>query len=302
MLLLSSPAFSPLPPAGSLPLVLYSDGSLHAEGQGGCAVICLDLTDERVQGWEDKLLKLEDGSFARARCHGLGLDQAGLEPLEIGFLELLICVWVAEQGPSAPITLHVNASYVIDTLATLQRGISSLRWVRLNNGPLWCRLVQACTRRARDGYALTLVKCSAHGKYPHQSSTISHGNSCADSGANVFVQGTLQSSPYVLGAGLLPPAVPHPLATWSASCEEAFVVFASNGVFRSDVRTGIRKLLCDRWLQHWSRLTASGDLARAPQPTQHTPAHPDTTPQHNTENPTQPHTQPGYRRSRNTLQ
>ena len=253
----------PPPPAGSLPLVLYSDGSLHAEGQGGCAVICKDLADVRVQEWEDKLLKLEDGSLARVRCNGLGLVQAGLEPLEIGFLELLICVWVAEQGPSVPTTLHVDASYVIDTLATLQRGISSLRWARLNNGPLWRRLLQACARRARDGYALIMVKCSAHGRDPHQSLAISHGNSCADSGANAFVQGTLQSSPYVLGAGLLPPSVPHPLATWSASCEEAFVVSASGCVFRSDVRTGIRKLLCDRWLRHWSGLTASGDLVRA---------------------------------------
>ena len=133
----------PPPPAGSLPLVLYSDGSLHAVGLGGCAIICLDLTDARVQGWEDKLLKLEDGSFARARCHGLGLGQAGLEPLEIGFLKLLICVWVAEQGPSAPTTLHVDASYVIDTLATLQRRISSLRWARFNNGLLWRRLLLA---------------------------------------------------------------------------------------------------------------------------------------------------------------
>jgi hypothetical protein len=192
--LLTSLSPSP-PPAGSLPLVLYSDGSLHAEGQGGCAVICKDLADVRVQAWEDKLLKLEDGSLSRVRCNGLGLVQAGLEPLEIGFLELLICVWVAEQGPSVPTTLHVDASYVIDTLATLQRGISSLRWARLNNGPLWRRLLQACARRARDGYALTMVKCSAHGRDPHQSLAISHGNSCADSGANAFVQGTLQSSP-----------------------------------------------------------------------------------------------------------
>ena len=182
---------------------------------------------------------MEDGSFARARCQGMGLAQAGLEPLEIGFLELLICFWVAEEGPSAPITLHVDASYVIDTLATLQMGILSLRWARLNNGPLWRRLVQACARRVRDGYTLTLVKCSAHGRDSHQPSAISLGNSCADSGANVFVKGVLQSSPFVLGAGLLPPDVPHSQVAWSVSCVEAFVVSASNGVFVAGSSTGL---------------------------------------------------------------
>ena len=170
----------------------------------------------------------------------MGLAQAGLEPLEIGFLELLICFWVAEEGPSAPITLHVDASYVIDTLATLQLSISSLRWARLNNGPLWRRLIQACARRVRDSYTLTLVKRSAHVRESHQSSAISQGNSCADSGANIFVKGVLQSSPFVLGAGLLPPDVPHSQVAWAASWEEEFVVSASNGVFRSDVHAGIR--------------------------------------------------------------
>jgi hypothetical protein len=71
----------------------------HLSGYGGFAVVCLDLTDPRVADWELRTLTLEGGEVVKAMCHGLGYLEVGIEPLDIGLLELLAALWTAERAP-----------------------------------------------------------------------------------------------------------------------------------------------------------------------------------------------------------
>ena len=174
---------TPLPALGSVtlapvdvtPLLLYSDGSLHVTGEGAFSVICLHLSDPRVQEWEDRILTLEDGSRCRARCTSIGYAEVGHEPLDIGMLELMAALYSAERGPPTPITQFVDASYVIDTLELVTSGISSLRWARLKNAAIWRRLVKATFDRQARGIPILFVKCAAHGRASSQSSTTTKG-------------------------------------------------------------------------------------------------------------------------------
>ena len=81
-------------------------------------------------------------------------------------LELLAALHSAERGPPTPITQFVDASYVIDTLELVTRGISSLRWARLKNAAIWRRLVKATFDRQERGIPISFVKCAAHGRAP----------------------------------------------------------------------------------------------------------------------------------------
>jgi hypothetical protein len=159
----------------SSPLVLYSDGSLYQSGEGGFAVVCLDLDDLRVANSELRTLTLEGGAVVTAKCHGIGYLEVGSEPLEIGQLELLAAMWTAERCPATPIDLFIDATYATDTLEKIIAGLSTLRWVRLSNSPMWSRVVRAVVDRAVKGIPLTLRKCRAHGRDPSQAPSITKG-------------------------------------------------------------------------------------------------------------------------------
>jgi hypothetical protein len=192
-----------LPLAGP-PLRLQSDGSLNPGANGAFAVICLDTLDPRLGLWPIKDLSLEDGTVVPARFQAIGYSGAGFEDLIIDFLELLACVWVAGRGPSTPVCLDVDASYVTRTLEKVRRGFSNLRWMRLPNSRLWRRLLVALTHRDRMDIPLTIVKCAAHGRDRSQETNITQGNACADSAAKLTaVEGIMRWSPYILGLGRL---------------------------------------------------------------------------------------------------
>jgi hypothetical protein len=116
-------------------------------------------------------------------CISIGYVEVGHEPLDIGLLELLAALHSAERDPTTSITQFIDASYVLNTLELVTRGISSLHWARLKHADILRRLIKAIFDRQVRGIPISLVKCAAHGRALSQSSTTTMGNSCADADA-----------------------------------------------------------------------------------------------------------------------
>ena len=261
---LTSVSRSPGPLLSGEPLILASDGSLYEAGEGAFAIISLDVDDPRIRHWPLRSQTLENGDKVVARCQDIAVSSAGQERLEIGFLELLAALWLGENGPLCPTVLQVDASYIISGLDRIDKGMSTLRWVRLDNAPIWRRLTFSLKDRARRLAPLSFQKCSAHGRDALQDELITRLNSTADSRAKtVAKEGPYSEAPFVFGGGMVSRSLLEGgFLEWKASCAAPFLVSVAGRAFRSDPRKGVRRVAALRALDHWCSLRVEGSLAR----------------------------------------
>jgi hypothetical protein len=146
---------------------------------------------------------LENGEKVLTCCQDIAVRVAGHERLDIGILELLAALWLGENGSLCPTVLFVDASYIISGLDKIDKGMSVLRWVRLDNAPVWRRLTFSLKDRARRLAPLSIQKCSAHGRDALQDGTVTRLNSTADSRAKtVAKEGPYSKAPFVFGGGV----------------------------------------------------------------------------------------------------
>jgi hypothetical protein len=139
----------------------------------------------------------------------------------------------------------VDASYIISGLDRIDKGMSVLRWVRLDNVPIWRRLTFSLKDRARRLAPLSFQKCSAHGRDAHQDDTVTRLNSTADSRAKTAAkEGPYSEAPFVCGGGMVTSCLLEGgFLEWKASCAAPFLVSFAGRAFRSDPRNGVGEWL-----------------------------------------------------------